>query len=69
MDIKLGTQLYGPDATPSKREKMIRKANETTSSKLGMKICGMQVGYYILILSLLTYTQMLIVHSYGSTDV
>ncbi|KAI8576234.1 hypothetical protein K450DRAFT_257767 [Umbelopsis ramanniana AG] len=43
MDIKLGTQLYGPDATPSKRAKMIKKANETTSGKLGIKICGMQM--------------------------
>ncbi|KAG2178634.1 hypothetical protein INT44_001787 [Umbelopsis vinacea] len=43
IDIKLGTQLYGPDATPSKRAKMIKKANETTSGKLGLKICGMQM--------------------------
>jgi hypothetical protein len=43
MDVKLGTQLYGPDATPAKRAKMIMRATETTSANLGMKLCGLQV--------------------------
>ncbi|KAJ2961445.1 hypothetical protein NQZ79_g3241 [Umbelopsis isabellina] len=43
MDLKLGTQLYGPDATPAKRAKMILKAQQTTSAQMGMKISGLQM--------------------------
>ncbi|CAG8551411.1 7290_t:CDS:2 [Funneliformis mosseae] len=43
MDLKLGTQLWGEDADDSKRQKMIQKANKTTSGSIGIRIVGFQV--------------------------
>ncbi|WVN91179.1 uncharacterized protein L203_106435 [Cryptococcus depauperatus CBS 7841] len=43
MDAKLGTVLYGPDATPEKRAKMDQKARETTSHETGLRFAGCQL--------------------------
>ncbi|WVO18216.1 hypothetical protein L204_105922 [Cryptococcus depauperatus] len=44
MDAKLGTVLYGPDATPEKRAKMDQKARETTSHETGLRFAGCQLS-------------------------
>jgi hypothetical protein len=43
MDLKLGSQLYEPSASHAKKEKMIKKSLESTSSSLGLRICGMMI--------------------------
>ncbi|KAI8876929.1 SAICAR synthase-like protein [Backusella circina FSU 941] len=43
LDLKMGTLLYDQDATEEKRNKMIRKANATTSGSLGLKISGLKI--------------------------
>eukprot|EP00914_Ancora_sagittata_P005626 GHVO01011480.1.p1 GENE.GHVO01011480.1~~GHVO01011480.1.p1 ORF type:complete len:183 (+),score=27.70 GHVO01011480.1:3-551(+) len=40
MDIKLGTRLYGDDATAEKRRKMVQKAKQCTSAELGFRLTG-----------------------------
>nr|ODN88558.1 hypothetical protein L203_02562 [Cryptococcus depauperatus CBS 7841] len=45
MDAKLGTVLYGPDATPEKRAKMDQKARETTSHETGLRFAGCQTWH------------------------
>ncbi|KAJ3072445.1 hypothetical protein HDU98_003570 [Podochytrium sp. JEL0797] len=42
MDVKVGTRLYGPDASDEKRERMIKAAKATTSGETGLRICGMK---------------------------
>ncbi|KAI8924307.1 hypothetical protein BC831DRAFT_466309 [Entophlyctis helioformis] len=42
-DIKLGTQLYGDDASPEKRKRMEQQAVETTSGATGLRLCGVKV--------------------------
>ncbi|KAJ3185157.1 hypothetical protein HDU87_002724 [Geranomyces variabilis] len=42
-DIKIGTRLYGYDASPEKRRHMEQQAAETTSLATGLRICGMKV--------------------------
>jgi hypothetical protein len=56
VDIKLGTVLYHDSATPEKRERMEKVAQETTSGSLGFRVCGMKVclftlliGFYLII--------------------
>lgn len=44
LDIKLGKRTYDLDALPEKRERMIYKASQTTSSSLGVALCGMAVA-------------------------
>eukprot|EP01069_Polyplicarium_translucidae_P009068 Polyplicarium_translucidae@DN3285_c0_g1_i7.p2 len=46
MDIKVGTRLYGDDATPEKQRKMIDKANRCTSSTLGVRLVGFKCATY-----------------------
>jgi len=39
-DIKLGTRQHGDDAAPDKRIRHMRKCATTTSSTLGIRLCG-----------------------------
>ncbi|KAH9930855.1 SAICAR synthase-like protein [Fomitopsis serialis] len=43
LDIKLGTVLFDEDATPEKRARMEKVAEETTSKETGMRLTGFQV--------------------------
>lgn len=44
MDVKLGTVLHGPDATPEKAARMEKKAKESTIGKKGMRMTGCKVS-------------------------
>jgi 1D-myo-inositol-tetrakisphosphate 5-kinase/inositol-polyphosphate multikinase len=43
LDIKLGTVLYGDDASPEKVARMIETARKTTSLETGVRLTGFQV--------------------------
>ena len=43
LDVKLGARLWADDARPEKRAKLDAVSQETTSSSLGFRICGMKV--------------------------
>ncbi|KAJ1822220.1 hypothetical protein LPJ60_002158 [Coemansia sp. RSA 2675] len=43
MDVKIGSRIYDIDATPEKAERMLKKAQESTTGSLGVRICGMIV--------------------------
>ena len=43
MDIKIGTTLHGPDATPEKAARMEKKARESTIGSKGMRVTGSKV--------------------------
>lgn len=43
IDIKLGTVLWGADATPEKRARMERSARDTTSLVTGIRLTGFKV--------------------------
>nr|VWP01441.1 NAD-dependent protein deacylase (EC (Regulatory protein SIR2 homolog) [Ganoderma boninense] len=40
LDVKLGTVLYGDDASPEKRERMEKAARDTTSFETGVRLTG-----------------------------
>ncbi|KAJ3096358.1 hypothetical protein HDU97_006005 [Phlyctochytrium planicorne] len=42
-DIKIGTRLYGDDASPEKIQRMKEQADVTTSGATGLRICGMKL--------------------------
>jgi len=44
IDIKLGTVLYDDDAGPEKKERMQKKAKQTTSGEAGVCLTGFQVN-------------------------
>ncbi|KAJ2891111.1 hypothetical protein GGI21_005949 [Coemansia aciculifera] len=44
LDVKIGTRIHDIDASPEKLAKMMRKAQETTTGSLGVRICGMSVA-------------------------
>jgi len=42
LDLKMGTRMYGDFATEKKRRSQDMKTRETTSGKLGVRLCGYQ---------------------------
>lgn len=45
LDLKMGTQQHGDDATEEKKAGKIRKCQQSTASTIGVCLSGMQVGF------------------------
>jgi 1D-myo-inositol-tetrakisphosphate 5-kinase/inositol-polyphosphate multikinase len=45
LDVKLGTVLYDEETPPEKRERMEKKARNTTSGEVGIRLTGFQVRW------------------------
>lgn len=43
LDLKMGTQQHGDDATEEKKAIKIRKCQQSTASAIGVCVSGMQV--------------------------
>ena len=43
LDLKVGTRQHGDDIPEAKKRKHMKTVAESTSSTLGVRICGMQV--------------------------
>lgn len=43
LDLKMGTQQHGDDATEEKKAVKIRKCQQSTASSIGVCLSGMQV--------------------------